>query len=155
MKKSFNLADLDTMTSLIDAIFSEINVGLVVYQVEKLSAASSLKLVYANKQASKYTGTDLSRLLGQYILDAFPMLAQTDIPEQYLEVAQTKQSRTIGAFEYGDANVGKNYYALKAFPMPNDCVGVLFENITMRKQMEEMIKQKQSAEKARDKEVNT
>jgi hypothetical protein len=24
--------------------------------------------------------------------------------------------------------------------MPNDCVGVLFENVTLRKQLEEMIK---------------
>lgn len=152
MKKSFNLADLDTMTSLIDAIFSEMNVGLIVYQVENWNARDSLKLVYANKQASKYIGSDLRQMLGKYILEAFPALRQTDIPEQYLEVAQTKQSRTIGAFEYGDVNVGKNYYALKAFPMPNDCVGVLFENITMRKQMEEMIKQ--YSEQVRDKNVN-
>ena len=130
MKKSFNLADLDTMTSLIDAIFSEMNVGLIVYQVENWNARDSLKLVYANKQASKYTGSDMSRMLGKYILEAFPALQQTDIPEQYLEVAQTRQSRTIGAFEYGDVNV---------------------ENITMRKQMEEMIKQ--YSEQARDKNV--
>jgi hypothetical protein len=139
-KKTFNLSDVDTMTNLIDAIFSEMNIGLVVFQLEELSDKSTLKLVYANKQASEYSNADVSKHVGKYIGEAFPPLAQTDIPDLYAEVIKTKQSRNIGAFEYKDAQAGTGYYAIKAFPMPNDCVGVLFENITLRKQMEEMLK---------------
>jgi len=138
--KSFNLSEVNTMTSLIDAVFSEMNIGLLIYQMEDLNNASSLKLVYANHQASKYTGADLSQQIGKHILEAFPSLAATDLPQIFAEVINTKQSRTIGAMEYRDENVQKGYYASKAFPMPNDCVGVLFENITLRKQLEEIIK---------------
>lgn len=144
--KSFNLTDLDTMTCLIDEIFSEMNLGLIVYQLEDPAAASSLKLVYANKQASRYTGSDLSQSVGKYLPEAFPALAQTDVPELYAEVVRTKQPRTVGAFEYSDVNVEKAYYAVKAFPMPNACVGILFENITLRKQLEEMVKHRAEQE---------
>jgi len=139
-KKSFDLSDVNMMTSLIDSIFSEMNIGLVIYQMEDLTEVSTLKLVYANKQAAKYTGTDLSPLLGKYIFEAFPPLAETDIPQIYAQVIKTNQSETIGAVEFGEEKTGKRYYAIKAFPMPNDCVGIIFENITLRKQMEEMIK---------------
>lgn len=108
--------------------------------MEDLAAASSLKLVNANKQASRYTGSDLSQSVGKYLLEAFPALAQTDMPELYAEIVRTKQPHTIGAFEYSDFNIAKAYYAVKAFPMPNACVGILFENITLRKQLEEMVK---------------
>ncbi len=138
--KSFDLSEVNMMTNLIDAVFSEMNTGLLIYQMEDLNEASSLKLVYANRQASKYTGVDLSKQLGKHILEVFPALAETDLPQIFVEVAHTKQSRTIGAMEYHDENVQKGYYASKAFPMPNDCVGVVFENITLRKRMEEMIK---------------
>lgn len=139
-KKTFNLSDIDTMTNLIDAIFSEMNIGLVVFQLEVPNDKNTLRLVYTNKQASEYSNADVSKHIGKYIGDAFPPLAQSDIPDLYAEVIKTKQSRNIGAFEYKDAQAGTGYYAIKAFPMPNDCVGILFENITLRKQMEEMLK---------------
>jgi hypothetical protein len=140
MKRSFDPTNIQTMTNLIDTVLSEMNIGLVIYQMEELNASASLRLVYANKQAAKYAAIDFSQLIGKYILEAFPMLADTGIPEQYAEVARTKRSCNLGAFEYGGTATSKSYYALKAFPMPNDCVGVLFENITMRKQLEEMVK---------------
>lgn len=138
--KSFDLFEVDAMTTLIDTVFSEMNIGLVIYQMEDLNNASSLKLVYANHQASKYAGADLSQQIGKHILEAFPSLAVTDLPQIFAEVINTKQSRTIGAMAYHDENVQKGYYSSRAFPMPNDCVGVLFENITLRKQLEEMVK---------------
>lgn len=138
--QSFDFFAVGTMTGLIDAVFSEMNIGLLIYQSENLSDANKFRLVYANRQASKYTGTDLSAQVGKYILEVFPALAQTDLPQIFIEVVKTKQSHIVGAMEYRDENVQKSYYASKAFPMPNACVGVLFENITLRKQLEEILK---------------
>jgi len=138
--QSFDFFAVNTMTGLIDAVFSEMNIGLLIYQLENLSDVKKIRLVYANRQASKYTGTDLSKQVGKYIFEVFPSLAETDLPQIFVEVANTKQSRTIGAMEYHDENVQKGYFASKAFPMPNACVGVLFENITLRKQLEEILK---------------
>ncbi len=139
--KPFDLSDIDTMMSLVSSIFSELNIGFLIYHLEKIENPTTLKLLYTNKAASQYTGTDLSKLVGKYILEAFPGLAESDLPEIYAEVVKTKESRNIGAFEYGgDENIEKGYYSVKAFPMPNDCVGIIFENITVRKQLEEMLK---------------
>jgi hypothetical protein len=41
--KTFDLSETATMTGLIDVAFSEMNIGLLIYQMEDLSQASSLK----------------------------------------------------------------------------------------------------------------
>jgi hypothetical protein len=74
--KSFNLSEISAMTDLIDAVFSAMNIGLLIYQLENLNDAKKIRLVYANRQASKYTGTDLSQQVGKYIFEVFPSLAQ-------------------------------------------------------------------------------
>ncbi|MGH7451752.1 MAG: hypothetical protein ACRENG_10430, partial [bacterium] len=84
--KSFDLSEVNMMASLIDAVFSEMNIGLLIYQMEDLNQASSLKLIYANRQASKYTGIDLSQQIGKPILEVFPSLAATDLPQIFAEV---------------------------------------------------------------------
>ncbi len=137
----FEGADVETMIGMVSSVFSELNIGLLIYHLEDPDDPRSLRLVYANRMASEYTGADLSRAVGLNIVDAFPGLAETDLPERYAGVATTKQSRNIGAFEYGgDERVNRGYFSVKAFPMPKDCVGVVFENITVRKQLEEMVR---------------
>ncbi len=107
--KSFDLSDIPTMMSLVSSIFSELNIGLFIYHLEDRKKPRTLKLVYANKTASQYTGTDVTKLVGKYIPEAFPALAETDLPELYAEVVNKQESRNIGAFEYvGDENMGYN-----------------------------------------------
>ena len=108
MKENFDLPDIQSMISCIEAVFSEMNTGLVVYQLEDPATSSSLKLVYANQQAAKYAGLDFKPLLGKRILEAFPMLAHSGIPEQYAEVAKTKRACNLGAFEYSGTNPEKS-----------------------------------------------
>ena len=116
------------------------SIGLILFHAENLSETDRLKPIFINRAASEYTGTDLDQLIGEYIFDAFPDLAKTDIPRLVLEVARTKKSQNLGAMEYGDNHVRKGYYAVKAFPMPKDCVGLTLEDITLRKKTDEMIK---------------
>lgn len=133
--------DFDTMVSFVSSVLSELNVGLLIYQLEDAGDPRSLRLAYANRVASEYTRADLGGLVGKTIGEAFPALADSELPALYAEVAQTKHPRNVGAFEYkGDEHVGRGYYSVKAFPMPNDCVGIVFENITVRKQLEELVK---------------
>ena len=142
--KSFDLSDIPTMMSMVSSIFSELNIGLFICHLEDRKNPRTLKVVYANKTASQYTGADVTQWVGKYILEAFPALAETDLPELYAEVVNKNESRNIGAFEYGgDESIGRSHYSVKAFPMPNDCVGVVFENITVRKQLEDMVKKLQ------------
>ena len=122
------------------ALCANMNIGLLVYHAENFQQVASLKLIYANEEASKYTGTDLAKLVGKTLPQAFPELIKTDVPEMFLEVARTGNASKIGVMEYSDENVKQGYFEVKAFPLPSDCIGVAFENATHRKQLEKMIK---------------
>lgn len=129
----------------VSALFAELNTGLLIYHLVAPAEPQSLTLVYANAMASRYTGTDLEALIGKTIGEAFPALTGTDLPETYAEVGAGGQSVNLGAFEYkGDEHVGPGYYAVKAFPMPSRCVGVVFENITLRKKLDELVRKERN-----------
>ena len=141
-------ADIDRLTSWVSSILSELNVGLLIYHLEDRDDPLSLRLLYANHTASEYTGSDLSKVVGKVILDAFPGLAETELPAVYADVAKTTKSAELGAFKYrGDDSITQGYYSVKAFHMPYDCVGIIFENITLRKKVEELVKKERDESK--------
>ncbi|NNE46781.1 MAG: hypothetical protein HKN37_08995 [Rhodothermales bacterium] len=131
----------ETMTSIVSSIFEELNIGLLIYHLEHPDEPRTLKLIYVNRAASDFTGADLVSRVGKYILDAFPGLAGSGLPRIYAEVVTSGKSVDLGSFEYpGDQAIGRSYYSVKAFRMPDACVGIVFENITVRKQVEELVK---------------
>lgn len=136
---------IDAVVNTVASVFAELNTGLLIYHLADADAPDSLVLVYANSAASKYTGTDLSAAIGQTIGEAFPALCGTHIPAAYAEVSAGGKSVNLGAFEYeGDRLVKPGHFAVKAFPMPARCVGVVFENITLRKRLEQIIRRERN-----------
>ena len=116
--------------TFVDAIFAELNVGLLIYHVVDPSQIETAQLIYANRRASLYTKTDLQERIGMRIFDAFPALLASRTAEQFGEVIATGEGRRIGIIEYQDENIPRARFATKAFPMPRQCFGVIFEKMT-------------------------
>jgi len=119
------LPEFGPIVGVLDSILSELNVGLLIYHLEDQGDPTTLRLAYVNREAARSTGLDMDLRLGKRILDAFPPLAQTELPKIFAEVVQTQTSRRI---EVPYAEGGQSVdYSVRAFPMPAHCVGVLFE----------------------------
>jgi hypothetical protein len=129
VRQTYELPEFAPIVSFIDAIFSEINIGLIIYHLGDPQDSTSLRLIYANREASRAAGADLQALVGLPILEAFPSLAGTDLPEVYRDIVLTSQPRQLGLVRYGDQRLAQADYSVRAFPMPSACVGVLFENV--------------------------
>jgi hypothetical protein len=125
----YELPEFAAILSFVDAIFAEINIGLLIYHVENPGEIRSARLIYANKQASACTGTDLRPRLGQPIFEAFPRLIGTEVPRAILEVANDQRPRRLGVVGYEDEQIRPGAFATRVFPMPHGCVGVLFEKV--------------------------
>jgi signal transduction histidine kinase/HAMP domain-containing protein len=117
-------------------IVTNMQVGLYVYQLESRDDDRSLRLVAANPRASGLLGLTEHDLVGRTIDDIFPNLRQAGIPGKFAEVVRTGQSLAVDDFVYTDQNVGEAAFAFKVFPLPDNCVGVLFEDISPRKKAE-------------------
>jgi hypothetical protein len=59
--------------------------------------------------------------------DAFPYLVGTKVQRLYQETSSEKKSHHVGIVDYEDDNVKRGRYSTRVFPMPSDCIGILFE----------------------------
>jgi PAS domain S-box-containing protein len=117
--------------------------GVVVWQLEDLNDPGSFRLLIANPAASKTTGFNFEPLIGQTMAEGFPMLLQTPLVRQYVEVACGGQALDLGEVSYGEDGITAGVYSLKAFPLPDRCLGLAFENITDRKRTEAQLQESQ------------
>jgi PAS domain S-box-containing protein len=119
-------------------IVKNAQVGLVVWQLEDLDNPNSLRLLTANPAASGATGADFEALIGKTLAEIFPTLLGTQLIRDYASVVRTGQSKDLGELRYGDDKM-EGIFSIKAFPLPNQCLGLAFENITQRKHVEEAL----------------
>ncbi|GAB4516250.1 MAG: hypothetical protein OHK0046_21260 [Anaerolineae bacterium] len=107
--------------------------GLYVYRLEDRSNDASLRMVTANEATRSATGIAPEAIIGKTIGEAFPGLLETPVPHMYANVIRTGEPVELGEVEYEDANTPYGVYFVRAFPLPEDSVGVTFENITAQK----------------------
>ncbi len=119
-------------------IVKNIPIGMVVWHLEDLNDIASFRLVQANPAANQLLGIDLQPEIGQRMVECFPRILETTLPivEQYLEVVRSQQAVAFDQVCYGDQRICETLFSVKAFPLPGQCLGVAFENITERKRIE-------------------
>ncbi|QYO64686.1 PAS domain-containing protein [Leptolyngbya sp. 7M] len=117
--------------------------GIVVWQLENLEDPASFRLLIANPAASNVTGIEFERLIGTTMGESFPRLLQTELVERYQQVVRTGEALDLGEVPYAQDGIHAGVYNLKAFALPNRCLGLSFENITARKYTESQLQQTQ------------
>lgn len=115
-------------------------IGIVVWRLPDLLDPTSFVLVTANLAASHLTGVDLEFMHGRPMAEIFPGLLQTSLPQAYVDVIRDARPQDLGEIQYSDDRVSENIFSLKAFPLPDRCIGIAFENITDRKRTEEALR---------------
>lgn len=120
-----------------DAV-KNMQVGLHIWQLKDLDDVNSLELIATNPAAGEFVGMSMEGTLGKTLPEIFPALVETDIPQTYANVVRTGEPYDLGEIPYADEHPNtqgeQRFFAVKAFPLANHCVGVAFEDITASKQ---------------------
>ncbi|MBN2340165.1 MAG: PAS domain S-box protein [Deltaproteobacteria bacterium] len=101
-----------------------------------------LVFIGANPAADTLLGVDNQQFIGKSIEDAFPLLAQTDIPEQYRNVAKTGTTWHTEHVNYNGTQI-VGAFEVHAFQIAPNQMAAMFWNITQRKQTEEKLRENQ------------
>ncbi len=120
-------------------IVGNTQLGMYIYQLEDLDDDKTLRMISANPASEILTGVPATEVIGKTLDENFPGLRDKGIPQQYAEVVRSQKPIEIEDIYYGDDRVIAAAYSVKAFPLPNDQVGVSFENIMGRKKIENEI----------------
>jgi PAS domain S-box-containing protein len=107
-------------------------IGVNVWRLENPDDLGSFRLLAVNPAASKVSGLAMEDFIGQTMSEVFP--AARESPALYAEVIRTGEPRTLPAMPSRDDRGALRYYAVNVFPLPDNAVGVAFEDVTGRTQ---------------------
>jgi len=138
-----NARNVPTAKNLMDsqAIYENIQVGLHIYHLKNLQDDTTLTMLSTNQAASRFTGIPAEDVIGKTLDENFPGLRDKGIPQIYAEVVRSGKTKELEDVYYGDDRVVESAFSVVAFSLPNNCVGVSFENITERRNAEDALKE--------------
>ena len=111
--------------------------GIFLYRLEN---GDRLIFTESNHAASTILGIDTSRLVGMTIEEAFPALAETEIPEKFLEVATKGKPWSWDQVDYDHGGI-RGAYEVNAFQSSPGVVAVYFLDVTEKMKGEEQLRE--------------
>jgi two-component system cell cycle sensor histidine kinase/response regulator CckA len=113
-----------------------LSLGVYVYSLEDAGDPTSLRLVTTNPAASHFTHVPMQTIIGKTIGEAFPDLLTTDLPARYADVIRTGESIDVGDLPYTDDRIAPSVFRVKACPVSDTSMAVLFEDVTEQRRLE-------------------
>jgi two-component system cell cycle sensor histidine kinase/response regulator CckA len=113
-----------------------LSLGVYVYSLEDAGDPTSLRLVTTNPAASHFTHVPMQTIIGKTIGEAFPDLLTTDLPARYADVIRTGESIDVGDLPYTDDRIAPSIFRVKACPVSDTSMAVLFEDVTEQRRLE-------------------
>jgi PAS domain S-box-containing protein len=120
-----------------ERILQNIEEGIYIWQLEQAGDAGSFRLLYGNAASSRLTQIPAETVVGKQMKEAFPSLMETEVPRRFLEVVTSGTAQSIGDFHFVDSRARPADFRIRLFPMPDQCVEVIFENVTDRRLAQE------------------
>lgn len=117
-------------------VVDEAPFGILMYEMR----GDDLVLAGANPAADRILGLALRPLTGRTILEAFPGLAHTPVPERYRTIALEGGTWHIDDMSYEDSAVA-GCYEVNVFQMSHGMVAAVFSDITARVEAERGLKE--------------
>jgi PAS domain S-box-containing protein len=120
-------------------IFMNIRTGLHIYHLEDIDDDSTLRMIGVNPAGERLTGIAAKDMLGNTLDENFPGLREKGIPQEYARVVRTKVAKQFDELLYSDDRVVEGAFTFNAFPLPDNCVGISFENVSEQYKAREAI----------------
>ncbi len=121
------------ITALAEEFFDLAPIGMAILRLEDPASSASLRIIAINAAAQAVSYVPAASL-GKRLDEDFPAIARTAFPAQLAEVMRSGVAANLGE---GPGQYDPNrLFTVTAFPIPPDCVGLLFEDITERRKQQ-------------------
>ncbi|OCQ97940.1 histidine kinase [Oscillatoriales cyanobacterium USR001] len=127
---------VDDSVRLYGQIVENMQIGLYVYRLEDINDDQTLRAIASNPASTLFTGVEMFDILGMTLDEVFPLQRSKGIPQAFAAVIREQKAIEIEDIDCDESGAIVRAFSIKAFPLPNNSVGVAFENITDRKKLE-------------------
>jgi PAS domain S-box-containing protein len=124
-------------------LIEHVPLGLVVLSLDDMHDDSTFRFVVANSTARQLLGMPLEptsesdRLRPNHPpIDPFPAFLKLESPKFYGDVIRSATAQDLGEIRYRNQRRMEKIIVVKAFPLPEQRLGVVLQDITDRKQTE-------------------
>lgn len=124
-------------------VLKNLPLGIVIYHFEDVENPASLRIIMANQEAARLTGSDFSVLQGRRLAEILPINEpQTAaIIRTYADAIRSNQPYNLGEIPFETTTLHENVavkgvYTMQVLPLPKQYVCLLIEDVTKRKQAE-------------------
>ena len=117
-------------------LLGQLPLGISVYRLEDPDDATSFRLVYSNAASATLTGLQIEKEIGRRLVDIVPGIVETGFLERYMEVIRTKRPTDLGLVTYGDERIAERTYEVRASPLSDRALGIVFEDVTERGELQ-------------------
>ena len=114
------------------SIVERLPLGVVVLRLEDPADVKTFRIVDLNPAAAEIAGSAAEDLRGRTLAE-FPEFLKTALPRRCLAAFRSRTTRHLGEISDGGSRIRRGIYAVHAFPLPEDHLGVVIENIADRK----------------------
>ena len=95
----------------------------------------------SNPTAERALGTPAEEMQRDTLRESFPSTIGSDVPAVLRDVVLSgRKGRELGELRSDDKPFSERFFRLRAFPLRNDHIGVMFEDITERRSAEEVVR---------------
>ncbi|GAB4374683.1 MAG: hypothetical protein Kow00121_19430 [Elainellaceae cyanobacterium] len=117
--------------------------GLMIWQLDDSEDTNTFRLLAVNPMARRILGLPASETTNSIepCVDPFPAFLKIEPPEVYADIVRSGIAKDLGEIRYRNDQAVETICLAKAFPLPQQQVGVLFEDVTERRQAEEALRQ--------------
>jgi PAS domain S-box-containing protein len=130
----------NTTLSLYQEILRGLPLGIVILQLENPQDVRTFRIIDVNPAAALLTGATIEVLCGRTLAE-FPKLLKTPLPRRCLEAFQSRKLIDLGEISYGDERIREGIYSIQVFPLPDNFMGMAFENVTDRRRAEQALRE--------------
>jgi diguanylate cyclase (GGDEF)-like protein/putative nucleotidyltransferase with HDIG domain len=110
--------------------------GLLVFNFQKNRNKGTLTLQSANPAAAQMFHFEVDNMIGKSIYEILPNIETFNIVEPLISTASKKQQSYSSEICYSDDDINESWYFFNAFSIPDNCLGLMIEDITDRKMAE-------------------
>jgi PAS domain S-box-containing protein len=111
---------------------------MAVLRLEEPANPNSLRVVGVNPAAERIAAVPHS-ILGKRVDEDFPDIAITDLPRRIADVITNNTATDLG--DLRGVYDRSRTFTIQAFPIPPDCCGILFEDVTARRDSERALRE--------------